>query len=97
METDAALRAFAALASEHRLAVYRLLVRAGPDGMTVGEVAAALGLANATLSFHLKSLVEAGLVMTRQQGRHIHCSADLAHMKALTAFLTENCCGGKPC
>lgn len=97
LDATDATAAFAALAHEHRLAVYRLLVSRGEEGMTVGAIAAACGLANATLSFHLKTLVDAGLVITRQQGRHIHCHADLARMNALVGFLTENCCGGQRC
>ena len=97
MEITAATTALAALANEHRLAIYRHLVQAGPEGLTVGAIAAALGLPNATLSFHLKTLVDAGLVATRQQGRYIHCQADLPRMNALVGFLTDNCCGGRPC
>ena len=95
--TPRALAAFAALANEHRLAIYRLLVQKGAEGMTVGAVAQALGLANATLSFHLKALADAGLVTARQQGRFITVTADLERMNALVGYLTENCCGGNSC
>lgn len=97
LKPDAAVSALAALAHEHRLAVYRLLVARGRGGITVGAIATELGLANATLSFHLKALVDAGLVVTRQEGRFIHCTADFARMNALVGFLTENCCGGENC
>ena len=97
LKPDAAVSALAALAHEHRLAVYRLLVARGHAGLTVGAIAGELGLANATLSFHLKALVDAGLVVTRQEGRYIHCTADFARMNALVGFLTENCCGGENC
>lgn len=97
LAASAAAIAFAALAHEHRLAIYRLLVSRGRDGLTVGAIATELRLANATLSFHLKALADAGLIVTRQQGRFIHCTADFARMNALVGFLTENCCGGESC
>lgn len=97
METSAALQAFAALANPHRLAVYRALVQAGEAGLTPGTLATQLQLANATLSFHLKALAAAGLLLASPRGRRIHYRADLPRMNALVGFLTENCCGGKPC
>lgn len=97
MESDVAVRALAALAQETRLAVFRLLVQAGAEGATVGRIADALKVPNATLSFHLKELVGAGLVTTRQQGRFVRCFADFDAMTTLVGFLTENCCGGRPC
>lgn len=87
-----AVQRLGALAQETRLAVYRLLVQQGPSGMAAGEIAAALGLSPATLSFHLKELHHAALVLPRQQGRFIFYAADFAAMDALLAFLTENCC-----
>jgi DNA-binding transcriptional ArsR family regulator len=90
--TNAAVRSLGALAQETRLAVYRLLVQHGPSGMAAGEIATALGIAPATLSFHLKELSHAGLVLARQEGRFIYYSADFAAMNALVEFLTENCC-----
>lgn len=91
-----AVKALAALAQGHRLAVFRLLVVAGPDGLSVGHIAEALGLANATLSFHLKELANAGLIASRQEGRFVFYSASIDRMNALIAFLTENCCQGVP-
>lgn len=92
MESTSVVRALAALAQQSRLAVYRLLVQQGPSGMAAGEIAAALDLAPATLSFHLKELANAGLVLARQDGRFVFYSADFEAMNALLAFLTENCC-----
>ena len=92
-----AARLLSALSHEHRLGVFRLLVQAGPQGRPAGEIAAAVGLAAPTLSFHLAQLSNAGLLRARQDGRFIHYSADFATMNALVAFLTENCCGGNPC
>lgn len=92
MEANAAVRALAALAQETRLEVFRLLVQQGPTGLAAGEIASRLGIAPATLSFHLKELSHAGLVTTRQDGRYIFYSADFASMNMLLAFLTENCC-----
>ena len=86
------VRALAALAQESRLAVYRLLVQQGPSGMAAGEIGAVLGIAPATLSFHLKELSNAGLVKSLQQGRWIFYSADFDAMNSLLSFLTENCC-----
>lgn len=94
MELDGAAEKLAALAQPTRLAIFRALVQAGPDGLNPGAMAEALDVAPATLSFHLKELRHAGLVRARQQGRHIYYSADFEAMNALLAFLTENCCGG---
>ncbi len=97
METTSAIRALSALAQESRLSVYRLLVTAGPEGHAAGAIAEALGIAPATLSFHLSQLANAGLVKSRQEGRFIFYSADFTAMNELVGFLTENCCGGNPC
>lgn len=97
METKDALAALSALAQEHRLAIFRLLVQKGPEGLAVGKIGEALGLPNATLSFHLKELSHAGLLQSRQEGRFIFYSADFQAMNAVVGFLTENCCGGVPC
>jgi DNA-binding transcriptional ArsR family regulator len=92
MKTTDAVTALAALAQDTRLAVYRLLVQQGVSGLAAGEIAGQLGIAPATLSFHLKELAQAGLVSSRQEGRFIFYSANFDAMNALVAFLTENCC-----
>lgn len=92
MESKEAVAALAALAQETRLAIFRLLVEAGPTGQSVGEIGAELKAAPATLSFHLKELVHAGLIAARQDGRYIFYSANFEHMDDLLGFLTENCC-----
>jgi DNA-binding transcriptional ArsR family regulator len=71
-----------------------LLVETGPEGLPVGKIGERLGLAPATLSFHLKELAHADLVTTRHEGRFIYCSANFATMNGLLAYLTDNCCGG---
>ena len=94
MNTSSALGSLKALAQEHRLALYRLLVQAGGEGMPVGVLGERLGLPGATLSNHLNVLRAAGLVRDVREGRVIRCRADYARMDALLAFLTENCCAG---
>ena len=93
MESIDAVIALAALAHESRLAVYRLLVQAGPDGLGVGELQARTDIPPATLTHHLHALRRAGLVADTREGRAITCRADYAQMNALLAFLTRNCCG----
>lgn len=97
MESTHAIAALAALAQETRLAIFRLLIEAGPTGLSVGEIGAAVRTAPATLSFHLKELVNAGLSRARQEGRYIFYSAHYEHMTALVGFLTENCCARDGC
>ncbi|WP_035053338.1 ArsR/SmtB family transcription factor [Andreprevotia chitinilytica] len=97
MENKTATTLLAALAQETRLAVYRLLVTAGPEGMQTGKIGEALELAPATLSFHLKELTRAGLIVDRKESRYIYYAARYDTMNALIDFLTENCCGGEPC
>lgn len=99
MQTKQAITVLSALAQESRLAVYRLLVEHAPDGLAVSAIAERLGLANTTLSFHLKELAHAGLITSRQEGRFIYYSAALTAMDDLVGYLTENCCGatGKAC
>lgn len=94
MEIKEAVTTLAAMAQETRLAVFRTLVVAGPDGLSAGRIADALAVAPATLSFHLKELDRAGLVVPRQDGRYVIYAANFARMGALLAFLTENCCRG---
>jgi DNA-binding transcriptional ArsR family regulator len=93
METKSVITALAALAHETRLAIFRLLVETGPEGVPVGKIGERLGTASTTLSFHLKELGNAQLVTTRHEGRFIYCSANFATMNGLLAYLTENCCG----
>jgi len=87
-----AIGALSALASEARLAVYRLLVKRGPEGYTPTELTARLDLPAPTLSFHLKGLTQAGLVVSRREGRNLFYSPNFQRMNALIGFLTENCC-----
>lgn len=97
METKTAITALAALAQDSRLAVFRLLVKTGPAGMAATKIADQLGVPPSSLSFHLKELTHAGLIVPRQDGRFVIYSASFATMNALVAFLTESCCGGNPC
>lgn len=92
MKTPEAIKVLSALAQESRLAIFRLLIEQGPDGLPVGAIGERLGLANATLSFHLKELLHAGLVTSRQSGRFIYYAPVIAAVDGLVAFLTENCC-----
>jgi ArsR family transcriptional regulator, arsenate/arsenite/antimonite-responsive transcriptional repressor len=93
MEKAQAVAALAALAQDNRLDVFRLLVQAGPQGLPAGHVAAALGLAPNTLTFHFDRLRMAGLVTVRREGRSMIYAARFDAMNAVIAFLTENCCG----
>jgi ArsR family transcriptional regulator, arsenate/arsenite/antimonite-responsive transcriptional repressor len=97
MEMTQAVEALAALAQRSRLAIFRALVEAGPDGLAAGLIAQKLDLPPATLSFHLSQLVRAGLVRSQQEGRFVIYSASFDSMDALIAYLTENCCGGRTC
>jgi DNA-binding transcriptional ArsR family regulator len=97
MKSIQAVKALAALAQQSRLAIFRLLVARGPDGLSAGAVGDELGIAPATLSFHFKELANAGLVVARAQGRFVIYSADFRIMNELLGFLTDNCCGGNPC
>lgn len=96
MESKAAVTALSALAQESRLSVFRLLVRHGPEGLTAGAIAERLALPAPTLSFHLKTLTQAGLVSMAQEGRFVRYRAAMAGINALLAFLTEDCCHGHP-
>lgn len=97
METKQVLAALAALAQESRLAIFRLLIQAGPAGLPAGKIGEELGIASSALSFHLKELVHAGLVTARQEGRFVIYTAQFDTMSGLVGFLTENCCAGVPC
>lgn len=98
MNSKTAIASLAALAQDSRLAVYRLLVKRGPKGFAAGEVGARLKIPGPTLSFHLKSLAQAGLVSTRKESRFIYYSANFERMNDLIGYLTENCCSlGSDC
>src|SRR5260370_18392087 len=96
MESRAAIASLAALAQDARLAIFRLLVQKGPAGLCVGDIAAKFDMAPATLSFHLKELAHAGLLVPRQEGRFIYHPPDFEDMNALVSYLTENCCAALP-
>jgi ArsR family transcriptional regulator, arsenate/arsenite/antimonite-responsive transcriptional repressor len=97
MDKVKAVAALGALAQEHRLALFRLLVQAGDSGMAAGALAEALSIPNSSLSFHLAHLNRAGLVEQRREGRSLIYTANYAAMNALVAYLMENCCGGAFC
>jgi DNA-binding transcriptional ArsR family regulator len=97
MENMEAARALSALGHESRLAIFRVLVQAGPEGLAAGEIARRLDLAPNALTFHLKDLTYAGLAESRQSGRFVIYSAVFSAMAGLVAYLTENCCGGADC
>lgn len=97
METKSAITALAALAQESRLAIFRLLVAIGPEGLAASKIAEQLAVPSSSLSFHLKELSHADLIVARQDGRFIIYSANFGAMNDLIGFLTESCCGGNPC
>ena len=96
MEKTDAIAALSGLAHETRLEIFRVLVEAGPDGVPAGQIGGRLGLAPATLSFHLNHLKHAGLIARRRNGRSLIYSANYRAMNALVVYLTENCCRGHP-
>lgn len=89
--------ALSALAHETRLALYRLLVEQGPEGLSAGELAARLALPPSSLTFHTQALLRAGLIQQARASRQLIYSADFETMNGLVGFLTENCCGGRAC
>jgi len=97
MEKQVVIAALAALAHETRLDVFRLLVRSGPEGLPAGRIAKALGLAPATLSFHLKELSGAGLVACHREGRSRIYSPDFGAIGGVLGYLSENCCADEGC
>jgi ArsR family transcriptional regulator len=98
MDIQAAVQALAALAQESRLSVFRLLVKQGPEGHSAGEIGEQLAIPGPTLSFHLKELVQAGLITARKQGRFIYYAPAFDRMNELLGYLTENCCSqGEVC
>jgi ArsR family transcriptional regulator len=92
MKNDDVIASLAALAQDSRLAIYRLLVKRGPEGHAAGEISDRLKIAGPSLSFHLKELAHAGLVTARKDGRFIYYSANFDRMNQLVGYLTENCC-----
>ena len=97
MQSAKAIDALAALAQEHRLALFRLLVQAGQDGLPAGALAVALGIPNSSLSFHLAHLNRAGLIEQTREGRSLIYTANYDAMNQLIGYLMENCCGGAAC
>lgn len=97
MNTKHVIAALAALAQESRLAVFRLLVQAGPEGMPATRIADTLRIPPSSLSFHLKELMHADMVSQKKDGRSLIYSANFETMNGLLGFLTENCCSGNPC
>lgn len=96
MEPQTATTVFESLASGVRLDIFRLLVRMNPQGMVAGEIATTLGVPPTNLSFHLKAMAHAGLVAATQEGRFQRYRANLPLMFDLIAYLTDECCGGRP-
>lgn len=97
METKSTITALAALAQASRLAVFRLLVQAGPEGIAASRIGEQLSISPSSMSFHLKELAHADLVTSRHEGRFVIYSANFKTMNGLIGFLTENCCGGNVC
>jgi DNA-binding transcriptional ArsR family regulator len=97
MKASSAIESLAALAQEHRLALFRLLVQAGDKGMPAGAIAGALGVPNSSLSFHLAQLRNAGLILQERQHRSLIYRANYPAMNALVDYLMENCCAGADC
>ena len=93
MKTPDVIEALSALAHEHRLAIYRLLVQRGPEGLPAGAIGQRVGLLPSSLTFHLQNLQRAGLIAQRRESRQLIYSADFAVMNGLVGYLTENCCG----
>jgi DNA-binding transcriptional ArsR family regulator len=91
------IAALAALAHEHRLEIFRMLVERGPEGLPAGDIAERLDIPPSSLTFHTQALLRAGLIRQERVSRQLIYSADFAAMNALVGFLTENCCGGADC
>jgi len=96
MDEIGIVRTLAALAQEHRLRIFRLLVKRGPSGMPAGEIAEKIGIGPTNMSFHLKELERAGLLGATRQGRYIRYAIDVEGMRKLLTYLTEECCQGRP-
>ena len=97
MNNQKAIRAFLALGQESRLNILRFIVQRGDEGLTPTQIIEKLGIPNATLSFHLKELLQANLLQVERQSRHLVYRPNAFAIQALSQFLLENCCGGKPC
>jgi ArsR family transcriptional regulator len=93
MKTPMVIAALSALAHEHRLAIYRLLVERGPEGLSAGAIGGRVGLLPSSLTFHLQNLQRAGLITQQRISRQLIYSADFGAMNGLVGYLTENCCG----
>lgn len=96
MRSSQVVTALSALAQPTRLAIFRLLVERGPEGVAAGQVAEKLKVSPATMSFHFKTLNHAGLIESRQEGRFVYYAANFVVMNNMLAYLTENCCAGDP-
>jgi DNA-binding transcriptional ArsR family regulator len=96
MKDTRAVALLAALAHQHRLAIFRLLVKQGPSGMPAGDIADKVGTSATNTSFHLKELERAGLLCATRQGRHIRYAVHVEGMRKLLTYLTEDCCQGRP-
>lgn len=96
MNDRAAIKALHAMGQEHRLTLFRLLMRHMPEGLSAGQIAAELGLAPSALSFHLSQLQDAGLIGSRREGRRVIYAADLDGFRGLLAYLADDCCQGRP-
>src|ERR1700691_3415375 len=92
MKAKDVIEALGALAHEHRLAIFRLLIERGPDGLPAGRIAERVGLVPSSLTFHLQNLQRAGLITQRRESRQLFYAADFTAMNALVGYLTENCC-----
>jgi ArsR family transcriptional regulator, arsenate/arsenite/antimonite-responsive transcriptional repressor len=93
MKTPTVIGALGALAHEHRLALYRLLVQRGPEGLSAGVIGERIGLLPSSLTFHLQNLQRAGLITQRRESRQLFYAVDFSVMNGLVGYLTENCCG----
>jgi DNA-binding transcriptional ArsR family regulator len=96
MDDRAAIQALSALAQEHRLAVFRMLVKSGPSGLAAGAISERLGVMPSALSFHLSHLERAGMLHSWRDGRHVRYAVRVERVRQLLAFLTEDCCQGHP-
>lgn len=94
MNIEQVARCLSELGNTVRLEIFRLLVRAGDAGLTIGDIRSAIGIPASTLGFHLRGLVDAGLVVQERQGREVRCRADYERLRGALAFLMDECCAG---